>query len=165
MLSWLKIAIRVKPLELGFDGANQSPMKSVDANIKRGQKSMTKALLDKTTVHRAMYLQGSNDFAGGWVDFVWGDEGRVRPNGKTKGGKGISHIIEARMRKDKLTENEVMRFLVEKIPLVLAKGAISSHVKFNNVDDVKVTYQNYLVGLIKIKGGNAWAVTAFEVFV
>ncbi|MDO4440586.1 MAG: hypothetical protein Q4B81_00200 [Moraxella sp.] len=64
-----------------FDGA--SAMTSMSANIKRGEKAMNTALTNKTTVHRAMYLQGNDDFHGGWVDF-WGSADRIRPNGKTK---------------------------------------------------------------------------------
>lgn len=61
-------------------------MKSVEANIVRGREAMTKAILDKNSVHRAMYR---NDLDG-WVDFEWGSVGKMLPNGKTKGGNGIS---------------------------------------------------------------------------
>lgn len=150
--------------EMGFDGANQSPIKSVNANIKRGEMSMNKALVEKTTVHRAMYFQGNDDFLGGWVDFVWGDVGRVRPNGKTKGGMGLSHIIEARMRKDGLSYEEVIKLLTVHVPTVIAKGNIVEYLTFGNVESVKVDYQKYRVGIRRVKGGNAWTVTAFELF-
>ena len=47
--------------------ASRSAMKSVDANIRRGEQALAKALNEKTTVHRAMFRNGP-----GWVDFVWG---------------------------------------------------------------------------------------------
>lgn len=139
-----------------------SAIKSVSANIKRGEKAMNTALTNKTTVHRAMYLQGDDDFAGGWVDFVWGDVGRVRPNGKTKGAMGIAHIIEARMRKDGMSHEEVVKMLTVQIPRVIARGRIKEYVSFGNVESVKVDYLGHRVGIRRTKGSNAWMVTAFE---
>lgn len=150
--------------QMGFDGANQSPIKSVNANIKRGEMSMNKALVEKTTVHRAMYFQGNDDFLGGWVDFVWGDVGRVRPNGKTKGGMGLSHIIEARMRKDGLSYEEVVFFLTKTIPQVIARGKPFDYKAVGNTEVAKVQYQKNLVSVLRTKGSNAWLVTGFEVW-
>ena len=91
----------------GFSMTSRSPMKSVEANIKRGKEAMAKALSEKTSVHRAMFRTGM-----GWVDFVWGDEGgTVRNDGRRPGEKGIAHIIEARMRKDNLSKPEVFNLL------------------------------------------------------
>ncbi|MDO4698259.1 MAG: hypothetical protein Q4A60_06245 [Pasteurellaceae bacterium] len=47
---------------------SRSAMKSVEASIARGREAMTRAILEKDTVHRAMYR---NDLDG-WIDFEWG---------------------------------------------------------------------------------------------
>lgn len=46
---------------------SRSPMKSIEANIRRGNEAMSRALQDKTDVHQAMYRSDV-----GWIDFVWG---------------------------------------------------------------------------------------------
>jgi hypothetical protein len=131
-------------------------MKSVTANIDRGMQALAKAVTEKTTVHRAMFRNGL-----GWVDFVWGDEGRVKPSGKTVGGKGISHIVEARMRKDGLTESEAVNVLSEMVR-VIASGPETERTEVSGAVSVKIEHDGYRVGLVKQPGANAWVVTAFE---
>ncbi len=100
---------------------SQSPIKSVEANIKRGKERMTQAILNKADVKRGMY---NNEF--GWVDFVWGDDGLTKPlnrKGEPK-GKGISHIFEARARKNGMTTDEVSQMLVNDIVETIAKGTV-----------------------------------------
>ncbi|GAB3473906.1 hypothetical protein [Azotobacter salinestris] len=89
------------------DRYSLSAMKSVEANIRRGRDALARAVADKTSVHRAMFRNGL-----GWVDFVWRSTGRVKPSGKTVGAMGLSHIFEARQRKDGMTEADVDRLLV-----------------------------------------------------
>jgi hypothetical protein len=45
--------------------------------------AINQALLNQTTVHRAMFRNGLC-----WIDFAWGDIGTVKPSGKTKGAMG-----------------------------------------------------------------------------
>lgn len=135
---------------------SRSPMKSVTANIDRGLSSLAKAVTDKTTVHRAMFRNGL-----GWVDFVWGDEGRVKPSGKTVGGRGISHIVEARIRKDGLTETQALNVLSEMVR-VIASGPETERAEVAGAVSVKIEHDGYRVGLVKQPGANAWVVTAFE---
>ncbi|CDH41984.1 hypothetical protein WDA38_08470 [Acinetobacter pittii] len=93
--------------ELGkpeFDSA--SPIKSVTANITRGKAAMNKAIMEKTTVHRAMYR---NDL--GWVDFEYGSE-----------KQGIKHIIKRRMESDGMTYDEVVHMLVDTIVQTIARN-------------------------------------------
>lgn len=135
---------------------SRSAMKSVTANIDRGMQALAKAVTEKTTVHRAMFRNGL-----GWVDFVWGDEGRVKPSGKTVGGKGISHIVEARMRKDGLTESEAVNVLSEMVR-VIASGPETERTEVSGAVSVKIEHDGYRVGLVKQPGANAWVVTAFE---
>lgn len=136
---------------------SRSAMKDTDANIRRGRAAMNRALVQKTSVHHAMYRQGL-----GWVDFVWGSEGKIKPNGKTKGGMGILHIFEGRTRKDGMGYEDVVRLLTEKVPETIAKGEITNRNEVNGSVALKVDYNGVRVALSKQKGSNAWMVTAFE---
>ena len=136
---------------------SRSAMKSVTANIDRGLSALAKAVTDKTTVHRAMFRNGL-----GWVDFVWGDEGVVKPNGRTKGGRGLSHIVEARMRKDGLTEGEAINMLGEMVRAIAA-GTETKRQEEAGTVAVKVQHDGYMVALVKNPGANAWVITAFEI--
>jgi hypothetical protein len=149
-----------------FDGADaeivgtafsRSATKSVAANIERGLQSLAEAVTGKTTVHRAMFRNGM-----GWVDFVWGDEGVVKPSGKTAGGRGLSHIVEARMRKDGLSEQQAIGVLNEMVRAI-ATGAETKRVESAGSVAVKVEHDGYRVALVKNPGTNAWVITAFEV--
>lgn len=142
----------------GFALASKSPMKSVEANIKRGNEAMAKALAEKTTVHRAMFRTGM-----GWVDFVWGDEGgELTQNGRRPGGKGIAHIIEARKRKDGLNEKQVDS-LLSKIVETIATGKEIKRVEVNGTYSVIVTKGNVQATLVKNPGNNTWLLTGFEI--
>ncbi|OOD11272.1 hypothetical protein BWO92_05325 [Moraxella catarrhalis] len=137
-----------------------SAMKSVQANIKRGTEAMNKAITTKADVKRAMYR---NDI--GWIDFVWGDTGIIKTNGKTKGAKGISHIIEARIRKDKMSYDEVVEMLTHNIVETIAQGSTAdAYNSSNGVKNIKITHKGYFVALRKAEGSNAWVITAFEIF-
>ncbi|WP_284335435.1 LPD38 domain-containing protein [Comamonas sp. NoAH] len=133
-----------------------SPMKSVEANIARGMESLAKAVTDKTTVHRAMHRNGL-----GWVDFVWGSEGQIKPSGRTKGAMGIAHILEARQRKDRLSEQEAIRYLGDVVKAV-AQGGEFDRKEVAQSTRVGVAHENTIVWLTQNKGSNAWIVTGYE---
>ena len=144
-------------------GGSQSAMKSVKANIKRGREAMNTAIAEKRTVHRAMYQQEL-----GWVDFEWGDDGLTKSRNK-KGepiGKGIAHIIEARMRKDGMSYEQATKMLTEDIVKTIAKGFTAGHWVRNDgkSESVQIDYAGYRAGLIRNKGSNAWLLTAFELY-
>lgn len=142
----------------GFSMASRSPMKSVDANTRRGKEAMAKALSEKTTVHRAMFRTGM-----GWVDFVWGDVGGdVKSNGQRSGEKGIAHIIEARQRKDGLTEKQTVA-LLDRIVETIARGSEVKRREFNGHQRVDLGYNGVLATLVKNPGSNAWLLTGFEI--
>ena len=142
----------------GFSMASRSPMKSVDANIRRGKEAMAKALSEKTTIHRAMFRTGM-----GWVDFVWGDVGGdVKSNGQRPGEKGIAHIIEARQRKDGLTEKQTVA-LLDRIVETIARGSEVKRREFNGHQRVDLGYNGVLATLVKNPGSNAWLLTGFEI--
>ncbi|MBF0785793.1 hypothetical protein E4T80_10005 [Muribacter muris] len=146
---------------------SRSPMKSVEANIARGRERMTKAILDKADVKRGMY---HGEF--GWVDFVWGDDGVTK--GKNRfgepRGRGISHVIEARMRKDGLTEDQATQMLTNDIVDTIARGTGSKKVMKDNSERLQLNYtrptdqKTHRAILTKNKGSNAWVLTGYEVF-
>lgn len=136
-----------------------SAMKSVQANIKRGMEAMNKTITSKADVKRAMYR---NDI--GWIDFVWGSTGILKANGKTKGAMGISHIIEARMRKDGMDYDEVVEMLVTTTVETIAKGSVFARFEQGGATKLQLVLDNHLVNLVKNKGSNAWVITAFEIF-
>jgi phage-Barnase-EndoU-ColicinE5/D-RelE like nuclease1 len=124
-------------------------MKSIDANVRRGMQSLAKALDEKTSVHRAMFRNGL-----GWVDFVWGSEGQVKVSGKTKGAMGISHILEARQRKDGMSEAEVTH-LLGRIVRTIAQGAEIRRVEVGNIERVVVAHDGIEAVLTKRAGSNS----------
>lgn len=147
-----------------FKTYSRSAMKSVESNIKRGREAMNAAITEKRTVHRAMF----NHNLDGWVDFEWGDDGLTKSFNK-KGepvGKGISHIIEARMRKDGMSYEQVTQMLTRDIVDTIAKGSIVGHWVRNDgkSESIQIDYNGYRAGLIRNKGSNAWLLTAFELY-
>lgn len=139
--------------------ASQSAMKSVDANIRRGREAMTKALLDKTTVHRAMFKTGM-----GWVDFVWGEEGGdITSKGMRPGAKGIAHILEARQRKDSLSPEDAENMLFTLVDTI-AKGEEVNRVEVGKSTMVKIEDKTHQVILTRKQGSNTWMVTGFKLY-
>ena len=135
---------------------SRSPMKSVEANIRRGNEAMSRALQDKTDVHRAMYRSDV-----GWIDFVWGAEGgAVKKNGARKGEKGISHILEARQRKDGYSEKQALSFLADVVETI-ARGRTERMVEYAGSKRCAVVFDGNEVQLIKNPGNNAWVLTGF----
>jgi len=139
--------------------ASKSAMKSVLANIRRGREAMTKALLDKSSVHRAMFRQGM-----GWVDFVWGDEGgNVTAKGKRAGAKGLAHILEARQRKDGLSNKQAQDLLFDLVDTI-AKGSESNRYEQDGLIRSTINDGKHEVLLVKNSGSNSWVVTGYEVY-
>jgi hypothetical protein len=50
------------------------------AKFRRGMLAINQALLNQTSVYRAMFRNGLC-----WIDFAWGDICTVKPSGKTNG--------------------------------------------------------------------------------
>jgi len=134
-----------------------SAPKSIVANIKRGLQAMARALSERTSVHRAMFRDGV-----GWVDFVWGNEGKVKPGGKTKGAMGLAHIVEARSRKDGMNETGI-RQLMDDIVLTIADGTeFQPRRTVGMTERIALEHDNTIVWLAKRKGSSAWIVTGYE---
>lgn len=134
-----------------------SAMKSVQANIKRGMEAMNKTITSKADVKRAMYR---NDI--GWIDFVWGSTGILKTSGKTKGAMGISHIIEARMRKDGMSYDEVVEMLTGGIVEAIAKGEVIREIAREKTQRLTVLHDKTIIHLIKQAGSNAWLLSGYE---
>lgn len=151
-----ELSKRLADTSEGIKGS-RSAIKSVEANIKRGLAALNKALLDKTSVSRAMYRSGM-----GWVDFVWGDEGgKINPkNGSRRGAKGLSHIIDARQRKDGLTKAQVNDLLL-KIVETIAKGEETRRTHLGRSVLVEIQRDNVVAFLTKNPGSNSWLLTGF----
>lgn len=134
---------------------NRSAMKSPDANEKRGQDSMNKALLEKADVNRAMHRTGL-----GWVDFVWGDA-------KEKKGMGLAHILDQRQGRDGMSESEVQRMLIEPIVSTIARGTETRRREFKDAagevrsTNVVIGYAGHEAVLVKSRGSNAWMLSAW----
>ncbi|MBX9834689.1 MAG: methyltransferase, partial [Burkholderiaceae bacterium] len=135
---------------------SRSAMKSVEANVARGRQALAKALTERTSVNRAMFRNGM-----GWVDFVWGDAGVVKADGRTKGGMGIAHILEARQRKDALSEQEAVRFL-DDVVRTIAEGREFSRKDIGLSTRAGLEHDDAIVWMTKKQGGNAWVVTGYE---
>ncbi|MBE0435921.1 MAG: hypothetical protein IBX56_08980, partial [Methylomicrobium sp.] len=136
-----------------------SAMKSVEANVSRGRTAMTQALLNKATEHRAMFRTGM-----GWVDFVWGDEGKAADaRGRRKGAKGLAHILEARQRKDGLTDAQAKNLLFNLVETI-ARGKEGEVYQQGNAQSMAITDGKHRVLLAKKSGSNAWMVTGYEIY-
>ncbi|RRD41611.1 PLxRFG domain-containing protein [Comamonadaceae bacterium OH3737_COT-264] len=140
----------------GLPMFSRSAMKDAQANIRRGREALAKAVTEKTSVHRAMFRNGL-----GWVDFVWGDEGRVMPNGRTVGGRGLAHILEARRRKDGMSHDRVSR-LLDNLVQTIAKGREIGRAQMHGSTNLRVEHEGNLAVLVKNPGSNAWMLTGFE---
>lgn len=130
------------------------------SNIQRGLASLDKVLLEKTTVHRAMYRDGL-----GWIDFVWGSEGRWPPDarGRRKGEKGISHVLEARTRKDGMDHAQTVGLLRRMVRAIADGEELRPTLAFGKSMRIVVGRDGTEVHLLKSAGSNAWALTVFDV--
>lgn len=133
---------------------SRSAMKSVEANIRRGQKAMAKALLEHTSVFRAMYRNGL-----GWVDFLWGYEGdpKISSRGVRKGQRGLLHILEARWRKDGYSEEQISS-LLDGIVETIAKGSLFKESEFKQL----IEHKGVTVVLIKNRPYNNWLLSGYR---
>jgi len=131
--------------------------KDEQANIRRGLAALDKVLNTRATVHRAMYRQGL-----GWVDFEWGDEGGAPDKyGKRQGGKGISHAMEARQRKDGLTQAQSIQIL-RKMVNAIARGQEIKKIQVKGIENRMIRHAGAEVSLVKSKGSNAWILTVYD---
>ena len=141
----------------GVLNQSASAMKSTEANLQRGRDAMNKALVEKADQKRAMYRSDT-----GWIDFVWGSEGVLKANGKTKGAMGLAHIIESRMRKDEMSYQDVAEMLTMQITDTIAKGGSSRIYSNGKSESMFIEHNGYRATLVRNKGSNGWLMNAFE---
>ena len=144
-------------LDDGVLNQSASAMKSTEANLQRGRDAMNKALIEKADQKRAMYRSDT-----GWIDFVWGSEGVLKANGKTKGAMGLAHIIESRMRKDEMSYQDVAEMLTMQITDTIAKGGSSRIYSNGKSESMFIEHNGYRATLVRNKGSNGWLMNAFE---
>lgn len=125
-------------------------------NIARGKKAMRHVIANQKDISHAMYRDDL-----GWIDFVWGDVGIVKPSGKTKGGKGIAHILEARQRKDGLTAMQA-RAQVLKLVEVIARGEVIRQFLNPPATQTVIEYDQHEAILVK-NGARDWLLTGWKV--
>lgn len=148
----------MKAGEVGSDTRySQSAMKNINANVLRGRNALAKAVTEKISVHRAMFRNGL-----GWVDFVWGDEGAVKPSGKTKGAMGLSHIFEARARKDEMSDRQISQ-LLDEIVLAISSGKEIGRYEFGGTINATVENNGVEAVLTKSAGSNTWLLNGWNV--
>lgn len=138
-------------------GKVQDEAPTPEQNIAKGKQAMQSVITNHQDVKHAMYRDDI-----GWIDFVWGEVGEIKPNGKTKGGKGISHIIEARMRKNQLSYDEVISMLNNEIVNAISQGVVTDRVEENNEIKLKLDNNGFRAVLLKEQENNAWLLTGFE---
>ena len=141
----------------GVLNQSASAMKSTEANLQRGRDAMNKALIEKADQKRAMYRSDT-----GWIDFVWGSDGVLKANGKTKGAMGLAHIIESRMRKDGMSYQDVAEMLTMQITDTIAKGGSSRIYSNGKSESMFIEHNGYRATLVRNKGSNGWLMNAFE---
>lgn len=141
----------------GVLNQSASAMKSTEANLQRGRDAMNKALIEKADQKRAMYRSDT-----GWIDFVWGSEGVLKANGKTKGAMGLAHIIESRMRKDGMSYQDLAEMLTMQITDTIAKGGSSRIYSNGKSESMFIEHNGYRATLVRNKGSNGWLMNAFE---
>ena len=139
---------------------------SPEKNIESGLSALSKVLQTHDDVVSAMTRPDVGD-----IDFLWGSEGKA-PNksGKRKGAKGIAHIIEARMRKDGMSQEEAEAILPNLIEAI-AKGSIVLRQKMDNQktgkvsENIKIEHGSYRVALVSEDLGknNHYMLTGFEI--
>ena len=142
-----------------FDAAssNNTP-KTLEENIARGRAAMRVVLKTEQDFKHAMYR---DDLV--WIDFIWGDVGVVRPNGKTKGGKGIAHILEARQRKNTMTTVESYSFMYRIVTTIArAKPHETNIIEQNGEKRLTILHGGLKIILIREPLKNAWLLSGFE---
>lgn len=127
------------------------------AETARAVRAARRVVAEHTDVHHAVFRPDIGE-----VDFIWGDEGKPpSASGKRKGAKGIAHIIEARMRKDRLSEEQAIQ-VVDDVARVVATGEVYGAVEVAGTSNVKITDGKHTATLVKPKGSNAWLLSGWE---
>jgi len=116
---------------------------------------MRRVITDKKDVRRAIYRDDI-----GYVDFIWGSEGKPEQDrGIRPGAKGVAHLLEARMRKDKLTCKQACA-VAENVARATVSGALPKNWKQQR--RLEIIHNGYTAILAKNHSDNAWLLTGYE---
>ncbi len=119
--------------------------------------AMRQAISTHNDVRHAVYRADI-----GYVDFVWGSEGeQPSASGRRTGAKGIAHIIEARIRKDGLSQKQAER-VAEEIARVVATGKLKQSRVVAGTSNVQITDGKHTAVLVREPGTDAWLLTGWE---
>lgn len=119
--------------------------------------AMRRAILTRQDVRHAVYRADI-----GYVDFIWGTEGGPpSATGKRKGAMGISHILDARVRKDGLTPRQAER-VAEQVARVVATGQMAQPVQVGGITKAQITDGRHTAVLVKEPETDAWLLTGWE---
>lgn len=139
-----------------YDAAVVFPA-SDEENIIRGEMAMKFVMDHQADFPHAMYRKDL-----GWIDFIWGTEGKPpTSSGKRKGAKGVAHILEARQRKDGMTLLQG-KALVLKLVEVIAKGTIIRNDAVQGHAVKAVALGPYEAVLVKEGAGNEWLLSGWD---
>lgn len=137
--------------------ADPRPPTSTAGNIARGRAAMAHVITHHDDAPSAMFRSGL-----GWIDFVWGSEGKPpSKSGKRKGAQGVAHILEARQRKDGMTDAQA-RQLAMFLPEVIARGWVVRADAFGDKRRIIVEYGGYEAALVKPSGAHAWVLSGWR---
>ncbi len=126
-------------------------------NVHRGLKAIEALLSKKQSVTDAMTYNGSP------VDFDYGYEGdaRIDARGRRKGEHGFLHLLEARWRKDGLSEEEI-RILLDDLVYTIAYGKVTNRSSATRIAlQLKIHGGECLAVLERPKERNAWVLTGY----
>ena len=126
-------------------------------NVHRGLKAIKALLSKKQSVTDAMTYNGVP------VDFDYGYEGdaRIDARGHRKGEHGFLHLLEARWRKDGLSEEEI-RILLDDLVYTIAYGkADANTAKDRAVLRLRIHGGECLTVLKRPKDRNVWVLTGY----
>ena len=143
--------------DYGGSGPEPAPPGSTRENIRRGRAAMAHVIAHQDDARSAMYRPGL-----GWIDFVWGSAGGAASRaGKRKGAMGVAHILEARQRKDGMTEAQTLR-LAMFLPEVLARGLVARSDTYEDSRRAVISFAGYEATLVKRRNSNAWLLSGWK---
>jgi len=117
--------------------------------------AMQRVIADKKDVRHAIYRDDI-----GYVDFIWGNEGKPEQDrGIRPGAKGVAHLLEARMRKDKLTYKQACA-VAENVARATVSGELPKNWK--SIKSLRIVHNGYVAILAKNDVHNAWLLTGYE---
>lgn len=98
----------------------------------------------------------------GDIDFIWGTEGKPpTKSGKRKGAKGVAHIIEARMRKDGMSEDQA-KSMLNGVARAVVTGDIVKNISRGDNASISITDGSHSAHLVKEGEDNAWLLTGWD---